>query len=238
MIIEGKNAILEALKADKTIDKLLLQQGKDSLGRIFALAREKKIKVQYVHAKVLDKMHKGENHQGCIAYISDFHYTKFDTFLERQERTRFVIICDGIQDVQNLGSIIRVAECAGATGVVIAKNNAAQVTDTVMRTSAGAVNHIPIARVTNINVAIEELQQSGYWVYGLEADGENIYDSVNLQGDIALVVGGEDKGLKALTRKNCDKILSIPLKGKITSLNASVALAIVSYEKVRQSEKL
>ncbi len=107
-----------------------------------------------------------------------------------------------------------------------------------MRTSAGAVNHIPVARVTNINVAIEELQQSGYWVYGLEADGENIYDGVNLQGDIALVVGGEDKGLKALTRKNCDKILSIPLKGKITSLNASVALAIVSYEKVRQSEKL
>lgn len=237
MVIEGKNAILEALKADKTIDKLLLQQGKDSLGRIFALAREKGIKVQFVTGKVLDRTSESGNHQGCIAYISEFSYAEFDTLLEKKDSERFVIVCDGIQDVHNLGSIIRVAECAGATGVVIAKNNAAQVTSAVMRTSAGAVNHLPIARVTNINTAIEKLQQNGYWVYGLEADGENIY-GVNLQGDIALVVGGEDKGLKALTRKTCDKILSIPLKGKITSLNASVALAVVSYEKVRQSEKL
>lgn len=237
MKIEGKNAVLEALKAEKTIDKLLLQQGRDSLGRIFAMAREKNIKVQFVTAKALDKMSETGNHQGCIAYVSTFEYADFTDFLKESSTARFIIICDGIQDVHNLGSIIRVAECSGATGVVIAKNNAAQVTPTVLKTSAGAANHLPVARVTNINTAIESLQKSGYWVYGLEADGENLY-STDLTGDIALVVGGEDKGVRALTRKTCDKILSIPLKGKITSLNASVAVAVVSYERVRQCEKI
>ena len=142
-------------------------------------------------------------------------------------------MCDGVEDVHNLGSIIRVAECAGADGVVIPKNKSAQVTGAVVRISEGAANHIKVARVPGVNYAIDELKKAGYWVYGLEADGEDIYAS-DLTGDIVLVVGGENSGIGALTRKKCDKILSLPLYGKVNSLNASVALGAAAYEAVRQ----
>ena len=148
---------------------------------------------------------------------------------------RLVIVCDGIEDVHNLGSIIRVAECAGADGVIIPKNKSAQVTGAVVRISEGAANHVKVARVPGINYAVDELKKSGFWVYALEADGENIY-GCDLTGDVALVVGGENSGVAALTKKKCDKILSLPLKGKVNSLNASVALGIAAYEAVRQRQ--
>lgn len=234
MKIEGRNAVLELLKTSATVDKILMQKGAEhSAGRIFAMAREKNIRVQFADGKALDRESETGRHQGVIAYVSDYEYADFDQFLEKKDTPRFVVICDGIEDVHNLGSILRVAECAGADGVIIPKNKSAQVNGAVVRISEGAANHIAVARVPGINFAIDELKKSGYWVYGLEADGENIYGS-DLRGDIALVVGGEDKGISRLTREKCDKILSLPLKGKVNSLNASVALGIAAYEAVRQ----
>ena len=142
------------------------------------------------------------------------------------------MLCDGIEDVHNLGSIIRVAECAGADGVVIPKSGSASVTESVIRISAGAAEHMKVAKVGNLNQAIEKLQKSGYWVFGLEAGGEDIYKE-KFDGNVALVVGGEDCGVKRLTKEKCDKILSLPLQGKVNSLNASVALGIAAYEVVR-----
>jgi 23S rRNA (guanosine2251-2'-O)-methyltransferase len=148
-----------------------------------------------------------------------------------QHRT-FIVLCDGIEDVHNLGSIIRVAECAGADGVVIPKSGSASVTESVIRISAGAAEHMKVAKVPNLNQAVVKLQKSGYWVYALEAGGEDIYKE-KFEGNVALIVGGEDSGVKRLTKEKCDKILSIPLQGKVNSLNASVALGIAAYEVVR-----
>lgn len=234
MKFEGKNAVLELLKTDKTIDKILMRKNaQDALGRIFAESRKKGIKVQFVDEKVLDKESQTGRHQGVIAFASDFVYADLSTLLAPSDNSRFVIVCDGIEDVHNLGSIIRVAECAGATGVIIPKNKSAQVNESVMRISEGAASHILIARVQGVNYAIDELKKNGYWVYALESDGSDIYNS-DLKGDLALVIGGEDSGVGALTKKKCDGVLSLPMYGKINSLNASVALGIAAYEAVRQ----
>ena len=234
MKIEGRNAVLELLKTDKEIDKILMQKGVEgSAGRIFALAREKNVRVQFADGRALDRESESGRHQGVIAYVSDYAYADLEELLRPREGGRLVIVCDGVEDVHNLGSILRVAECAGADGVIILKNKSAQVTGAVVRISEGAANHVRVARVPGVNYAVEQLQKSGYWVYGLEADGEDIY-AADLTGDVALVVGGEDRGISPLTRKKCDKILSLPLYGKVNSLNASVALGIAAYEAVRQ----
>ncbi len=234
MKVEGRNAVLELLKTDKNVDKLLMQKGAEgSAGRIFAMARERNIRVQFADARALDRESETGRHQGVIAFVSEYEYADFSQLCAPKDLPRFVVVCDGVEDVHNLGSIIRVAECAGADGVVIPKNKSAQVTGAVVRISEGAANHIKVARVPGVNYAIDELKKAGYWVYGLEADGEDIYAS-DLTGDIALVVGGENSGIGALTRKKCDKILSLPLYGKVNSLNASVALGAAAYEAVRQ----
>lgn len=234
MKVEGRNAVLELLKSDKSVDKLLMQKGAEgSAGRIFAMAREKNIRVQFADSRALDRESETGRHQGVIAFVSEYEYADFSQLCAPKDSPRFVVVCDGVEDVHNLGSIIRVAECAGADGVVIPKNKSAQVTGAVVRISEGAANHIKVARVPGVNYAIDELKKAGYWVYGLEADGEDIYAS-DLTGDIALVVGGENSGIGALTRKKCDKILSLPLYGKVNSLNASVALGAAAYEAVRQ----
>ena len=234
MKVEGRNAVLELLKTDKNVDKLLMQKGAEgSAGRIFAMAREKNIRVQFADARALDRESETGRHQGVIALVSEYEYADLSDLCAPKDSPRFVVVCDGVEDVHNLGSIIRVAECAGADGVVIPKNKSAQVTGAVVRISEGAANHIKVARVPGVNYAIDELKKAGYWVYGLEADGEDIYAS-DLTGDIALVVGGENSGIGALTRKKCDKILSLPLYGKVNSLNASVALGAAAYEAVRQ----
>ena len=234
MKVEGRNAVLELLKTDKNVDKLLMQKGAEgSAGRIFAMAREKNIRVQFADARALDRESETGRHQGVIAFVSEYEYADFSQLCAPKDSPRFVVVCDGVEDVHNLGSIIRVAECAGADGVVIPKNKSAQVTGAVVRISEGAANHIKVARVPGVNYAIDELKKAGYWVYGLEADGEDIYAS-DLTGDIALVVGGENSGIGALTRKKCDKILSLPLYGNVNSLNASVALGAAAYEAVRQ----
>ncbi len=237
MQTEGKNAVLELLRSGKTIDKIIIEKGSDaSTGRIFAEARKRDVRVQFVDSKTIDKMSETGRHQGVIATSNDFVYSELDDLISVNNQDGLIILCDGIEDVHNLGSIIRVAECAGANGVVIPRANSAQVNESVIRISAGAVNHIKVARVSSINSSIDYLQKNNFWVYGLEADGENIYNT-DLSGNVALVIGGEDSGVKRLTKEKCDKILSLPLQGKVNSLNASIALGIASYEVVRRKLK-
>ena len=232
MKTEGRNAVLELLKTDKTVEKILMERGaQGSLGRIFAMAREKGVRVQFVTKEALDRESREKRHQGVIAFTTDYKYADLYDILSENENS-LVVLCDGIEDVHNLGSIIRVAECAGADGVVIPKARGASVTEAVIRISAGAAEHMKVAKVSSLNTAVEILKEHGYWVYALEAGGESIYDA-DLKGKVALVVGGEDSGVKRLTKETCDKVLSLPLFGKVNSLNASVALGIAAYEVVR-----
>ena len=232
MKTEGRNAVIELLKTDKNIDKIILEKGaQGSLGLIFAQARKKGVRVQFVDKRALDKESETHRHQGVIAFTTDYEYFELEDVIanKKSDKGGFVVLCDGIEDVHNLGSIIRVAECAGADGVVITRSGSASVTESVVRISAGAAEHMKVAKVANLNQAVETLQKNGYWVYALEAGGENIYEQ-NFAGNVALVVGGEDSGVKRLTKEKCDKVISLPLQGKVNSLNASVALGISAYE--------
>ncbi|MDE5896608.1 MAG: RNA methyltransferase, partial [Clostridia bacterium] len=187
MKTEGRNAVCELLKTDKTIEKILLEKGGQGiLGKIFAEARKKNIRVQFVDRAVLDRESETKRHQGAIAFTTDYEYADLFDLAGKEES--LIVLCDGIEDVHNLGSIIRVAECAGADGVVIPKAKGASVTEAVVRISAGAAEHIGVAKVPSINYAIEELKKLGYWIYALEAGGESIYNE-KLTGKVALVVG-------------------------------------------------
>lgn len=231
MKIEGRNSVVEALRSDAvTVNSLMVEKG--AANSIIALAREQGVKVTYVDRSVLDKESVSGKHQGYIADVTDFSYCDVEDILST-ENTPFVIILDGINDPHNFGSIIRTCECAGVDGIIIGKNRQVAVTDTVVRCSAGAVSHVKIARVTNVNNAIKQLQQAGVWVYALDMDGDEI-TSANLTGAVALVVGGEGSGVSKLTRDLCDGVVSLKLKGKVNSLNASVACGVAMYEVVRQ----
>ena len=235
MNTEGRNAVLELLKTDKTIEKIMLEKGaQGTLSRIFAEARNKGVRVQFVDKRVLDKESVTGKHQGCIAVTTDYKYsTVEDIIASKGEKGGFIVVCDGIEDVHNLGSIIRVAECTGADGVIIPSAKSASVTEAVIRISAGAANHVKVAKVPSLNKTVDLLKESGYWLYALEADGQSIY-SADLSGNVALVVGGEDSGVKRLTREKCDFVLSLPMCGKVNSLNASVALGVAAYEVLRR----
>ena len=235
MNTEGRNAVLELLKTDKTIEKIMLEKGaQGTLSRIFAEARNKGVRVQFVDRRVLDKESVTGKHQGCIAITTDYKYSTVEEIIAaKSEKGGFIIICDGIEDVHNLGSVIRVAECTGADGVIIPSNKSASVTEAVIRISAGAANHVKVAKVPSLNKVVDELKNAGYWLYALEADGQNIY-SADLTGNVALVVGGEDSGVKKLTREKCDFVLSLPMRGQVNSLNASVALGVAAYEVLKK----
>lgn len=235
MKTEGRNAVSELLKTDKNIEKILIEKdAKGSLLKIFSQARKQNIRVQFVDRRALDRESKEKRHQGVIAFTADYNYASLDDILgANAKKSGLVIICDGIEDVHNLGSIIRVAECAGADGVIIPARGSASVTEAVVRISAGAAEHMRVAKVNSLSGAIAELKKAGYWLYALEADGSSIYEA-DLTGKVALVVGGEDSGVRHLTRENCDFTLSLPLYGKVNSLNASVALGIAAYEVVRR----
>lgn len=236
MNTEGRNAVLELLKTDKPVEKILIEkEARGTLSKIYAEARKKNIRVQFTERAALDKLSETKRHQGVIAFTADYEYFDLEDIIssKRAEGNGFIILCDGIEDVHNLGSIIRVAECVGADGVVITKANSAAVTESVIRISAGAAEHVKVAKVSNLNQAIRTLKESGYWLYALEADGEDIY-SEDFKGNVALVVGGEDSGVRRLTRENCDRVLSIPMRGKVNSLNASIALGVAAYEVLRK----
>jgi 23S rRNA (guanosine2251-2'-O)-methyltransferase len=230
MKIEGKNAVYELLKAGATINKLLVQ--KEETGKIVSLAKQLGVKIQFVDKKVLDKESVTGKHQGYLAVTVDFEYSELEDLLSK-DGDKLIVVLDEINDPHNLGSIIRVCECAGVDGIVIGKNRQVQVNETVVRCSAGAISHVKIARVTNINNAIEQMKENGVWVYCADMDGQSMYDA-NLTGNVALVIGGEGNGVSRLTKSLCDGVISIDLRGKVNSLNASVACGIVVYEALRQ----
>lgn len=236
MKVEGRNSVYELLKTDKEIDKVLVQKDlKDEASkRLINVIRSHKVKVQLVDKYVIEKESESKRSQGFIAFVSDYKYFELEDVIEAcEDKDGLVVVLNEILDPHNLGSIIRVCECAGADGIIIGKDRSASVSDTVMRISAGALNHVKVAKVTNINTAIDKLKENGFWVYGAEVGGGNIYKS-NLTGKICLVIGGEDSGVKRLTKEKCDGIISIPMFGKVNSLNASVACGIAVYEVVRQ----
>lgn len=237
MKITGKNAVAELIKTDKTVDKILVMNGlRDEQSRsLVKQAKARGYKVQFAEKAVLDKEVGSSKHQGFIAYTSDFKYTELEDLLQEisNKEDAFIVVADGIEDPHNLGSIIRVCECAGVDGLVIGKHRSAQVTDNVMRISEGSANHLKISRVVNINNALEKIKDIGLWAYALELGGSDLYKQ-DLKGKICLVIGGEDSGVNDLTKKKCDGVLTIPLSGKVNSLNASVALGVGVFEVVRQ----
>ena len=237
MKILGKNAVAELIKTDKTVDKILVMNGmRDDESRILIKeAKNRGFKVQFAEKAVLDKECESRRHQGFIAYTSDFVYTELEDLLSliTSKPDAFMVVADGIEDPHNLGSIIRVCECAGVDGLVIGKHRSAQVSDSVMRISEGAANHLKISRVVNINNALEKIKDAGLWAYALELGGSDIYKS-DLKGKLCLVIGGEDTGVNKLTKQKCDGVITIPMSGKVNSLNASVALGVGVFEAVRQ----
>ncbi len=238
-LIIGRNPVAEALKAGKPIDSLYVNKdGGGSLSHIIEMAKSRDIVVKEVTAEKLSHMSGGAAHQGVIATGACAEYSTVAEILELA-RTRgedpFVVICDEIEDPHNLGAIIRTAESAGAHGVIIPKRRSASLNYTVFKTSAGAASWLKVARVANIPAAIDELKQNGVWIYGTDASGRN-YSRADLSGSVGLVIGSEGFGMGRLVAKKCDFMLSLPMKGKITSLNASVAAGIFMYEVVRQRE--
>ena len=236
--LEGRNAVLEVLKSGRDIEKIIIQKGNDegTVRRIAGMAKERGIVVQEAARQKLDEMSQTKNHQGVIAIVSEHEYAEVDDILrsaaEKGEKP-FIIILDNITDPHNLGAVIRTAECAGAHGVIIPKRRSVGLTAVVGKTSAGALEYMPVARVTNIARTIEELKKQGVWVACADMDGEDYYDA-SLDGAIALVIGSEGEGVSRLVKEKCDFTVSIPMYGKISSLNASVAGALLMYEVVRQ----
>ena len=238
-IVEGRNAVIEALRAGRAIDKIFIAKGDvdKTLGHIASKARDKGIVVVECDRKKLDFMSQTHAHQGVIALCAVREYwTVEDIFAVAEERGEkpFVIVCDEISDPHNLGAIIRSAECAGAHGVIIPKRRSAGLTAIVGKSSAGAAEHMAIARVPNIPAAIKELKDRGLWVYGTAADGQSDLWHTDFTGSVALVIGSEGDGMGRLVRESCDFIVSLPMKGQVSSLNASAAAAIVMYEVLRQ----
>ncbi|MBR3685758.1 MAG: 23S rRNA (guanosine(2251)-2'-O)-methyltransferase RlmB [Clostridia bacterium] len=238
MIIEGKNAVYEAMKSETTIEKLYIEKGNfaKELNRIIAVAREQGIKISFEKSETLEKLSPSGRHQGVIATTTEYKYFELEDIVEEAKakgEDMLFIILDGVEDPHNLGAVIRVADCAGATGVIVPKHRGVGVTDTVVKVSAGASAHVKVAKVTNTNDAIRYLKDQGVFVFAADMDGESIYRT-NLTGNIALVIGGEGSGVHSLTRKLSDGIVSLPLFGKVNSLNASVATGIVVYEAIRQ----
>ncbi len=236
MKVEGRNAVFELINSDKTVDKVIIQNGlRDEASRSLVKAiKDSGVKFVFSEKAVLDKESFTKKHQGFIAYVTDFVYSEIEDIIEDvKDKDGFILVLDGIEDTHNLGSIIRVAECAGIDGIIIGKRRSASVNETVMRISEGSANHVKIARVVNINDAIKKLKENLIWVYALELGGEDIYKT-NLKGKLALVIGGEDTGVNKLTKNLCDGVVAIPMHGKINSLNASVATGIAVFEATRQ----
>ena len=238
LTLEGRNAVIEAFRAGKTIDKLFVlehcQEG--SMNTIIREAKKKDTSINYVKKERLDQMSETGKHQGVIAYVAAYDYATVDDILERareKDEQPFIIVLDNIEDPHNLGAIIRTANLAGAHGVIISKHRAAGLTATVAKASAGAINYTPVAKVTNIAKTIEKLKDQGLWFVCADMGGTRMYD-LDLKGPIGLVIGNEGEGVSRLVKEKCDFIASVPMFGDIDSLNASVATGVLAYEIVRQ----
>lgn len=238
-VIEGRNAVTEALRAGIAIDKIYLAKGETDrvLGHIASTARAAGVVVVEADRRKLDHMSRTHSHQGVIALASVREYATVDSMLEAAEKKGekpLLVVCDELSDPHNLGAVIRTAECAGAHGVIIPKRRSAGLTAIVGKTSAGAVSYMPVARVPNLSATLKELQEKGVWIFGTAAEGTTSLYKADLKGAAAIVIGNEGEGMSRLVRENCDFLVSIPMKGHISSLNASAAAAILLYEAVRQ----
>lgn len=240
-LVLGRNAVIELLRGSREVECVYICDDTPAQGqpisRIVAMAKEAGVPIKKVDERKLDALSGGLNHQGVVATAAAFAYSNLsDIFEKAGETPPFIIIADSIEDPHNLGAIIRTAEAAGAHGIIIPKRGGVGLTPIVGRTSAGAVEHLPVVRVTNLVATIKELKERGVWVYGADMDGDR-WERVDLKGSMALVIGSEGFGISRLVKENCDVILSLPLRGKINSLNASVAAGILMYEVVRQRSK-
>ena len=238
-LIEGRNAVIEALRAGTAIDKIYLAKGETdkTLGHIASTARAAGVVVVEADRRKLDYMSATKAHQGVVALAAVREYATVEDILQAardKDEPPLLVVCDEISDPHNLGAIIRTAECAGAHGVVIPKRRSAGLTSIVGKTSAGAVSYLPVARVANLPATLRELQKQGVWIFGTAADGDKSLYDADLKGPTAIVIGNEGSGMGRLVRESCDFLVSIPLKGHISSLNASNAAAILLYEAVRQ----
>ena len=238
-MIEGRNAVMEALRAGTPIDKIFLARGETdaTLGHIASSAREKGIVVVEADRRKLDGMSRTHAHQGVIAMAAVREYAAVDDILNaarEKGEPPLIVVCDELSDPHNLGAVIRTAECAGAHGVIIPKRRSAGLTAVVAKTSAGAVSYVPVARVPNLTALLKELKDGGLWIFGTAADGDTSLYDADLKGPAAIVIGSEGDGMGRLVSQQCDFKVSIPMKGKLNSLNASAAAATLLYEAVRQ----
>ncbi len=236
-IIEGKNPVVEALRSGRPLNRILTTRRDAGIAEIVRLASQSGVPVEYVIKSALDRISQGSTHQGVIAYAAAQEYVSLDDLLSlSKEKNEAALYCvlDGIEDPHNLGAIIRTADAAGIHGIVIRSRREVGLTAVVAKASAGAIEYVPVARVTNITQAILDLKKSGVWVVGIDPAGPMDSSRINYTSHIAIVIGGEGKGLSELVRKKCDYLASIPMRGKIPSLNASVAAALVMYEAFRQ----
>lgn len=238
-IVIGRNSVLELLESDRDINKIYIQSGEKhgSINKIISSAKARKVVITEIEKQKMNQIAQNTNHQGVIASVPPFNYCEVEDILnaaKEKKEEAFVVILDGIEDVHNLGSIIRTAETAGVHGIIIPKRRAASVNSTVNKVSAGAVEHMKIARVNNINETITFLKDKGLWICGTDMDTKTYYYDQDLKGPIGIVIGSEGFGMSRLVKENCDFLVKIPMKGKITSLNASVSAGIVIYEAVKQ----
>ncbi len=238
-VIEGRNAVIEALRAGTPIDKVYIAKGETdaALGHIAAKAREKGIAIVDCDRRKLDAMSVTHSHQGVIAIAAVREYASVEDILNAaadRGEPPLIVVCDELSDPHNLGAVIRTAECAGAHGVIIPKRRSAGLTAIVAKTSAGAVSYLPVARVPNLTALLKQLKDEGLWVFGAAADGGTSLYEADLKGPAAIVIGSEGDGMGRLVREQCDFLVSIPMKGQLNSLNASAAAAVVLYEAVRQ----
>ena len=239
--IVGRNPVLEALRSEREIDKILVAKGAEqgSIQKIIGIAKDKGIPIQYVEKQKIEQLSETHAHQGVLAYVAAYEYADIEDMLKRAEdkgESPFLIILDEITDPHNLGSVIRTANAAGAHGVIIPKRRSVGLTAAVAKTSAGALEYVPVAKVSNIAQTIEGLKAKGIWVIGADMDREQTYYKADLTGNIALVIGSEGKGIGRLIKEKCDYLVNIPMKGEVGSLNASVAASIIIYEVMKQRE--
>ena len=236
--IEGRNPVIEVLKSDRQIDKIMIANGakEGSIKKIIGMAKDKNVVVQYVDRNKLDEISTSHSHQGVIAVVSEYKYYELDELIEKAKATNedmFFIILDEITDPHNLGTIIRTADAVGAHGVIIPKRRSVHITPVVAKASAGAVEYMPVCKVTNIVNTIKRLKEEGLWIAAADMDGDVFYEQ-NLTGPLGLVIGSEGFGISRLVKQNCDFTVKMPMTGNVTSLNASVAGGILLYEIFRQ----
>lgn len=237
--VEGRNSVLELLESGKDINKIFITSGEKhgSINKIIAMAKEKRIIIVEKDKRQMQEMAQTQNYQGVIAIVPPFEYCQIEDIIntaKQRNEEPFVLILDGIEDPHNLGSIIRTAETAGVHGIIIPKRRTACVNSTVNKVSCGAVEHMKIARVTNISDSLQELKDNGLWICGTDISTNKYYYNQDYRGAIGIVIGNEGKGVSEKVKKNCDFLVKIPMKGKVTSLNASVSAGIVVYEAVKQ----